>query len=216
VKLYHALSSTNPSVVTIEVSPFALELRRQRGPALRARLKRHGERLARELGRPSAEVHNHPAIALLRAALYLPFEHVAAKRWARAHGARCLAIDDSERSRGLLALLEEEALDYANLRALLEEPDSASLGERVIEQELLARQYLRRPGMFAYHFSEADRTELADRDRLMAVRIRALLEEDPEARLAHVCGWEHLVLCDAIENIAAQLAELEPSCALIV
>jgi len=211
VKLYRSLRAHRPDVVTVEVSPYALEFRRGCGPALRARLARHCARLAQELNLAFEEVREHPAIVMLRAALRLPFEHVASERWARNHGARCLAIDDSERSRRYLALLEGEALTFENLRALLSEPDSATLGERVIEQELLARQYLRQPGMFDYHYSAEARADLAARDRAMAEQIRALLEADPEARLVHVCGWEHLVRSEAVETIAVQLADLEPA-----
>lgn len=214
-KLHRALGARQPDVVTVEVSPYALSFRRQRGKALRAQLRRRVGRLARELERPPQELLQHPAVVLLLAALRLPFEQVAAARWARRRGARWLAIDDSERSQRYLAQLEHEALHPDNLRALLTGPEGDGLGERVIEQELLARQYLRSAGLFAYHFPSGERADIAARDRRMADRIRDLLCAEPAARLAHVCGWEHLVLCEGVATIAAQLADLGPTRELI-
>lgn len=214
-KLTRALDESSPDIITVETSPYAVQFRQQHGRRLRAELDQHIDALARELGSSRGTLSDHPALALLRATLELPYEYAASQAWAEAHAVRCLPIDDSERSRRLLDVLEAECLTVDNLRALVTDPDSTSVAERVVEQELLARGYLREPGLFPYHYSDDERADIAKRDRRMTEQIRALLGESDDRCLVHVCGWEHMVQCDAIETIAQQLRDLSPARRLI-
>ncbi|MBN2359085.1 MAG: hypothetical protein JXR83_06500 [Deltaproteobacteria bacterium] len=214
-KLARALDEHRPEIVTVEVSQYGIEFREQRGTDLLAKLFRDVADLAPQLGRRFEELRQHPAIAFLSSAIEMPFEWQAAQRWAADHGAACHAIDDDLVSRRNLDLLAAEALAPDNLRRLLTDPEAvAAVSERVIEQELLARRYLRAPDLFHLHFRDQEKAEIEARDRAMAARIRALLAERPEALLAHVCGWEHLVPSEQLETIARRLADLSPRCML--
>jgi pheromone shutdown protein TraB len=215
-KLERSLAEHQPAIVTVEVSAYGVQFREQRATDLLAQLYGDVATLAQQLGRRFEELKQHPAISCLRAAVELPFEWQAATRWAREHDAACHAIDDDAVSRHNLDLLVREALPIDNLRRLLtDEASAAAVSERVIEQELLARRYLRVPDLFHLHFRDAEKAEIAARDRAMAARIRELLESRPEATLAHVCGWEHLVVSPHLETIARRLDDLAPRRELI-
>jgi hypothetical protein len=177
---------------------------------LLVRLFRDVDEVARQIGRRFEEVKQHPAIAFLQAAIEMPFEWQVSARWAADHGATCRAIDNDEVSRRNLDLLVREALAADNLRRLVTDEGSATAIERVIEQELLARRYLRVPDLFHLHFHEEEKKEIEARDNAMAQQIRRLLDGNADTTLVHVCGWEHLIVSDKIATLARQLADLEP------
>lgn len=215
-KLLRALDEQQPAIVTVEVSRYGVAFREQRAGDLLGRLYRDVAELAVQLDRRFEELKQHPAISFLRAAIEMPFEWQAAQRWAGDHRVPCHAIDDDIVSRRNLELLEREALTQENLRRLVTDEDAATaVGERMIEQELLARRYLRVPDLFALHYRAEEKAEIEARDRAMADRIRALLADHPQATLAHVCGWEHLVVTPGIATLAQQLEALQPRRAII-
>jgi len=210
-KLGRALDEHQPGIVTVEVSRYGVEFRERRAADLLVRLFRDVAELAVQLDRRFEELKQHPAIVFLRTAIEMPFEWQTSARWAAEHGAACIAIDDDDVSRRNLELLEREALAMDNLRRLVTDDDAATaVGERVIEQELLARRYLRVPDLFHLHFRREEKAELEARDRAMADRIRTLRAENPDVTLAHVCGWEHLVVTPGIATLARQLETLQP------
>ena len=171
--LRRLLEELDPQTITVDVSPYALEFRRETGPGLLERLNAYWR----------TDNSLPTGLEAVAAQLEIPFEYRAAEDYARGSGARLVAVGDSSRSRELLGLVEEELLNPENLAAL-----AAREGPRLEEQ--VAREWQRaRAGAAKPPPDTASQKALAVQDERLAGLIR---EYAPQGALVHIGGWEHL------------------------
>lgn len=173
-RLLGALGALRPAAVTVEVSPYALEFRRTRGPALRARLE--------PFRRPDGTLP--PGLEAVEAQLALPYEWTAALAYAEGAGLPVEALGDSETSRRWLALLEHDLLDPENLD-ILAAAEVPILAEQVAWEWASARRHWRA----GKTLGSEEVARLQAEDARMAQHLAAPARP---AGLVHVTGWEHL------------------------
>jgi hypothetical protein len=183
-RLRRLLDELRPELITVEVSPYAVEYRRQHG----ARLLR----LLDELTPPGKE--HHGEIEGIRETLLIPFEARATWGYAAEHPAKVELVDDSELSRDLLDDVERELLTPENVKLLAERPDF-SLRRTVDSFYRRAHRLMKdEPVSPARLGFSAERLALLElRDEQMESRVRALLAAREGARWAHIGGVFHLM-----------------------
>jgi hypothetical protein len=171
-RLFALLHALRPSVVTIEVSRYAIEFRRGRGSAMLRRLEAFRD--------PAGLLP--PALQAVEAQLALPFEYAAAKAYARESGARVLPVGDGRTSRALLCKVEAELVAPANLAALaaLRGPDLAAS--------------VRCEWSRAMHDWDRERGPVTPSrvEERLAARVRRAAAHCRGRVLVHAGGWEHV------------------------
>lgn len=190
-RLRAALGTLRPRVVTVDVSPYAIEFRLRRGEELRGRLDPFR---GPDGGLP-------PGLEAVAAQLLVPYEWTAAAAYAAETAIVAEPVGDSAASREWLELLEKELLAPANLACLARE-EVPILSEQVAWEYATARR----------HWREGKAMGEADREGVRAAdaRVATLLAARPDRKgLVHITGWEHLA------GLAAAL-ELPPArCTLL-
>jgi len=167
-RLLHALAAIGPDLVTVDVSRFAVEFRRSRGPAFLDRISRFRR----------ADGTLPPALEAVAAQLAVPYELRAAEDWCRASSALLTQVGNDDESRALLECFETELMSSENLARLAAEP-APSLAAQVRRQWETVRRKVR----------NRDAVTPADE------RIAAILGEplaSSQGHLCHVTGWTHL------------------------
>lgn len=193
-RLVLLLERLRPSIISVEVSRYALKFREQNGERLRERLSAFRR----------ADGTLPEGLAAVEAQLQIPFEHRAAHDYARLNRARLVCIGNSRRSQALLDILERELLATDNLVTLALRKD-VPLADLVAREWARARREFERGPLAG---TDAAR-RLAAANRTMARRIRSLAV--PGSDLVHVGGWEHLAgLAELLSDLAPQVALLAP------
>lgn len=200
-----------PKILTLEMSPAARDLRRERAPRLLRRLDRLLRFLARREGRDLEELDAHPAVEDIRALLALPFEYRATAAYCRRNGAELHLLDDSDLTRAQFELTETELIRARNLHTLLAlppqppAPESLDTARRVLAPE--CPREIRR----AFLAGRRGPLGIGPRDERMAQAIRDLLKTRTEGTLVHVGGWVHLLEDeDGGKTLFSRLADLAP------
>lgn len=198
-RLHAVLNELRPDLVTLEVSPYAVAFRRERGAALLARLD--------ELT-PAGKTE-HGEIQAIRETLQMPFEYRAAVAYAAAGRSRVELVDDSDVSQELLAEVENELLTPENIRALTRRDDVPLT--RVVDsfyrrtRRLLAGE----PASPALLGFSAERLALLQlRDERMEPLIRRLLAESGAGCWVHVGGVFHLLRVRGLKLLWERFADL--------
>ncbi len=183
-RLLALLRRERPSCVLVEMSPASYAYRRGPGRQWRREIRSLLRRTAAGSAR-AAEARE------ILSVLALPPELEAAIRYVR-------ESRDVPRRKLVLCDLSRHAIPK------LEEIDdwAAEVSER-LERGIDPAPFPRRPGAGGGP-SPAEQAEIEERDRHAANAIRKTLRAYPDARLVHVCGYEHL------RPIAALLADLKP------
>ena len=182
-RLKDLLGYLRPGLITLQISPYAVKIRRRRGAELRAGLESNLAQAARLAGVPIDLARRHGAIAALETQIDLPFEFVAAREYARANHARIRLVDDSGLSRRFFRQLATEAISPENLTALLAAPD---------ESLAVRSRRARREGTWVRQGMPVTKKPPPERDDFLAEAIaRAHRRFHPRLHL-HVCGWRHL------------------------
>lgn len=193
-RLLSLLRRERPTAVGLELSSPSVEFRRERGAQLRERLvdalraagaAESAERVAR--GEAPAGIAGE-----LARTLALPYELVAAERYAEETGAEVALLDDPAPAREAVTLIESELITHEKVRALLErERKAPPAPDPVGEQYAAAMRYFNSPHFFRYHFSTAELNAMVSRDAYVTEGLASLCER--HERVVYVCGWEHLV-----------------------
>jgi hypothetical protein len=216
-RLTRLLSRIAPTLITLEVSPYAIHWREANAARLRQALRQHLGQLLAARGQPTDVetfiAQSEPFLAIDRT-LELPFEYTASRDYATAHGVACQPIDISEISEQKLALVEAELLAAENLATLLDLAPTQT-GRTLMANYFLARQYRANPHYFDLHYGNEERAEMARRSEAMAGQINAALASLSPARLVHVCGWEHVIRHERIETIIGRLSDYQPQVILL-
>lgn len=186
-RLKEFLEVTRPGVVTVEVSPYAVTFREERGPELLDRLRRF-----------RLEDGSLPGcLPGVEAQLRIPFEVEATRSFCEGTH----LIGDSDLSKEYLELFEKETMAEENLERLAGMGDMCIRGEVEREWERAGRCWLR-PRVL----STVDAVAWREREEALTKKIfyhgferrevdERLERRDREnacVRIVHVGGWRHV------------------------
>jgi hypothetical protein len=207
-RLKALLRREDPSLVTLEFSEFGLRFRREKAATIRENLRC----LLLEIGLDEDAIRatfRRGGPGGLTALLDFPYEYLAARDFCAERGRPLSLIDLSRFSEQKLRILEEEALQPENIRALLDRKDS-DMREEVKKQRRMAERCLAGGADFAFLRSAGLAEELRIRDQYMAEEIRRRAEASPGAMLMHIGGWEHLVASKDVPSLTQVLRDMRP------
>lgn len=171
------LRRIEPRVITVEVSLYGLQFRRERGAGYRERTME----IMKGMGLEGEEVQRRIGGEIL-GLLDVPYEYETARRYGEAHNARLYCVDMD-----LFSCLKlrkvEELVSPGNVAGV------ASLGQGGSgnPEKVLARLFFEK-GVKLGRYTE----EMHARDLYAAKRISLLMRHRPDGRFVHVCGWRHL------------------------
>jgi len=211
------LEQLQPDLLTLEMSPYALHYRQNRGRPLLLRLERLLERLAAETGRPVQELKTCQAVRDIFRLLTLPYEYCAARNYADRHGCRLELVDVAEISALKLQRVETGLITYHNLKVLIALPEEEASQRQEsygTAQDLL----LNNPAASvsaAFLRQRRGAEGVGPRDRAMAEQISRLLQAG-SVHLVHVGGWVHLLTDPLGETLFSRLGEFSPIRRLLV
>jgi hypothetical protein len=209
------LAGYQPDVILLEISPYAVALRRRRQVELQDAFRRNLEIASNNCGVVLKDALKHPEIMALRRQISLPFEYRAASAYTEKSGAALVFVDQSSFSWRLTALWRETT-SVENLTSLLSisspDPNARQMylkAHRSIERGVeLHGQELK---------GELDETERlwARREYFMAKQIkRALLLHGPRKPL-YIGGWQHLTLDARLPTLRGILGVTRRQCMLL-
>ncbi|MEJ5349080.1 MAG: hypothetical protein WHS46_10395 [Desulfosoma sp.] len=208
------LKKLNPDVILVEVSPFAVRLRRDHGRFFLKLFLKNLKKASAATHMPFASALRSPLIKPIPRQCALPFEFRAARQRFRETGSSFFCVDAVDASRLFMADWPE-LLSSANLERLLKGglplPPSAS------------EQYARARWILA-HGNRALRNRRWNgdsfgwgwhqREQWMEKTVRATLERLRPHRLVYLGGWHHVVPGDAL-NLYHRLHDLAPQTVLL-
>ncbi len=205
-----ALVRLAPTILSLEMSPYARAFRRTRGRGLAARLEAIVTELAREQGVPREALAGHRALVAIRDLLALPFEYRVSAAYAARRGIALHLSDDSAVSRTKLALVERELITPDNLRALLALPADETPREGYASARRLLRDDVPRELRQAFLAGRRGAEGIGPRDRRMAAVLRALCRSGSGQTVLHIGGWVHLIEDEQGETLYSLVRDLGP------
>ncbi len=193
----------NPDYLTVEISPYARDFRKEQGAILRSVLRSNLRTLSIRKRKPLQEILVHPAILGLFILLKEPYEWRAAWDYARENQKSVEDIDLSAYSREKLAHLAEMT-SLENLMSLLELPF-----ENFSEQ--VEAHYGRARILFAHPpTARVPIPEIIFREISMAEKIGHRVLHGKGMKVVHIGGWEHLVDFPGDNSLWGRLKNLNP------
>ena len=144
-RLLRVLEEIKPNVISLEVSPASVALRRKWGRRWNFLFKERLLGLARETGLTPGLLMRGAALRGVFEYLRLPYEYRGALAYAGQHHLPLFLLDDSELSAHYLNLVEREILSPQNLTLLAETEDGTSLAEEVETEYRRAHRRLKAP-----------------------------------------------------------------------
>lgn len=202
-KLLELLRREQPSVISVEISPYARFFRARKAAAFRATLRENLRRIQRESGIPWRDLLSHGAIQGIFLLLKEPFEWQAAREYAEETGSRVRDIDLSEFSEERLSHLSE-TVSAENIRALL------ALRSPPLREQVKGH-YDRARFLFSHPPSVwVKNREIQEREFIMAEKIRILFLQGKRKKMIHVGGWEHLLEFSGEPSLYGLLKDLQP------
>ena len=207
-KLLRVLGKEQPSLITVEVSPYARTFRAGKAAALRATLRKNLQSIQREEGRPLREIISQSAILGIFLILKEPYEWRAAKAYAHRQEIPLGDIDLSCYSKNKLSHLAD-LVSMENLRTLLRIP-SLDLSKQAESHYSRARFLFSHPPSFWPVAREIRR-----RETYMAEKIRNFFQQENGKKMLHIGGWEHLIEFPQGGSLFGLLQDLRPQRILV-
>jgi hypothetical protein len=171
------LARIKPDVVTIELSHYGLRFRRELGGEY---TKRINQILAKREER--GESCSSEALKSLLSYVNIPYEYDGVSLYAAKYGIPFYLIDMDFFSYVKLRAIED-LLSEENIKKVLARTEETNGNQ----EKAVARLYFEK----GIKIVPYDR-EMYVRDRYMTARINDLMKNNPNRRLLHVCGWQHL------------------------
>jgi hypothetical protein len=197
------LKRESPDSITVEISPYARNFRREQGAVLRGVLRDNLRKISIIRKYPLRKILAHPAIMGIFFLLKEPYEWRAARDYARENKRGIEDIDLSAYSQEKLAHLRE-IISPKNLMALLDLPFDDLL-------EQVETHYRRARILFSYPPSiRVPAPEITVREASMAEKIRRRVLGAKGMKLIHIGGWEHLVDFPGQNSLWGRLRNLNP------
>jgi hypothetical protein len=172
------LARIKPDVVTLEFSHYGLRFRRELGEEYK---RRAGEIVAQL--NENGEKYNEEALAPLFAYVNTPYEFDVVSAYAAEQGIPFYLIDMDFFSYVKLRAIED-LFSEENIEKVLTRTDEGPNGN---QEKAAARLYFEK-GIKIVPYDH----EMYVRDRYMTAKIKDLMKNNPNRRLLHVCGWQHL------------------------
>jgi hypothetical protein len=202
-RLLELLEREQPTLVTVEVSPYGRNFRSRQSAALRTKLRENLAAIQKEEGRPLRKILSQNAILEIFFLLQEPYEWRAAKAYGDLNGIVPRDIDLSCYSQDKLSHLSE-LICMENLRTLLHIP-FPDLSKQV---EL---QYSRAHFLFSHRPSTRSPVqEVEERETCMAKKIRHFAQRENGRKIVHIGGWEHLIEFSQGKSLFGLLKDLQP------
>ncbi len=202
-KLLRLLRREQPSVISVEISPYARFFRARKAAAFRSTLRENLRRIHREEGISWQDLLSHGAIQGIFLLLKEPYEWQAARAYAEETGSRVQDIDLSEFSEERLSHLSE-TVSGENIRTLLSF-SFPTLTEQVKDHYNRARFLLSHPPSVW-----VKSREMQERESIMAEKIRFLILQAEGNKVVHIGGWEHLLEFSGEASLYGFLKDLRP------
>ncbi len=199
-RLLRLLEKEAPGLITVEISPYALDFRAKRSSHLRPILRENLKKIQREDGGTYRQFISHGAIQGIFLLLTVPFEWRAAEFYARHLSIKARPIDLSIYSEEKLSHISE-LLHPENLRTLLRS-ESLPVADQVVSQYKQAQALWNHPPS-----AWPNTKEMREREEHMAGEIRALMKEGE--KILHVGGWEHLIALPQGRSLFDKLRDLD-------
>lgn len=183
-----------PRVITLELSAYGLRYRLKGKRSLTTRLLKglHEIRGTDDLSiRELKKLLRSTGIGGIRALIDLPFEYKGARFYSQGRGVPLYCLDISSLSRRLLSDIDKLLLPE-NLKKVLafeSAPLQATVTKEYNHAEVLLLNGRQSPQL---PLMPTDRV-WEKRERILARRIRKILERYPGRTVVHVSGWQHLV-----------------------
>jgi len=207
-KLLRLLRREQPSVISVEISPYARFFRARKAADFRTTLRENLRRIQREKGISWRDLLSHGGIQGIFLLLKEPYEWQAAGAYAEESGSRIQDIDLSEFSEERLSHLPE-TISGENLRTLLCLPFPA-LPEQV------KGHYHRARFLFSHPPSVWVKSrEMQERESILAEKIRSLVLQAEGNKVVHIGGWEHLLEFSDGLSLYGFLKDLRPQRVLL-
>jgi hypothetical protein len=180
-RLQAVLQETGPQIIILEISRFAIIFRKTLGALYRRILLRRVKKYNLEI---NTEIEN--AISFFD----IPYEYRAARRYARAQGARVILADVS-----LLSFLRlSRSYQFIRKKNILSL--SGIHGDRFISERKIAERVFSHgdPLMIRLRANgfEGDRL-LELREKILTRRIHRIVSRYRNRKIAYIGGWEHLI-----------------------
>jgi hypothetical protein len=172
------LARIKPDVVTIELSHYGLRFRRELGEEYKRRI----EQVVSQL-RGKGEPLNKDGLTSLLTYVNTPYEFDVVSEYAAEQGIPFSLIDMDFFSYVKLRAIED-LFSEENIEKVLTRTEEGPNGN---QEKAAARLYFEK----GIKIVPYDR-EMYVRDRYMTARINDLMKNNPNRRLLHVCGWQHL------------------------
>jgi hypothetical protein len=172
------LARIRPDVVTIELSHYGIRFRRELGEEY----KRRAGEIVKQFNKNSKK-YNEEALASLFAYVNIPYEFDVVSAYAAEQGIPFYLIDMDFFSYVKLRAIED-LFSEGNIEKVLTRTDEGPNGN---QEKAAARLYFEK----GIKIVPYDR-EMYVRDRYMTAKINDLMKNNPNRRLLHVCGWQHL------------------------
>jgi hypothetical protein len=172
------LTRIRPDVVTIELSHYGLRFRRELGEEYKRRV---GE-IVTQLNE-NGQKFNEEALASLFAYVNTPYEFDVVSVYASENEIPFHLIDMDFFSYVKLRAIEN-LFSEENIEKVLTRTEETNGNQ----EKAAARLYFDK----GIKIVPYDRGEMYVRDRYMTAKINDLMKNNPNKRLLHVCGWQHL------------------------
>ncbi len=208
------LKKLNPDVILVEVSPFAVRLRREHGRFFLKIFLKNLKRASAAARMPLAWALRSPLIKPIPRQCALPFEFRAARQRFQETGTPFFCVDAADASR-LFVADWPELLSSANLERLLQGglpvPPSAS------EQYARARWVLAHGNRALQNRrwnEDSSERGWQEREQWLEKTVRATLQRLRPDRLVYLGGWYHVIPGGAL-NLHHRLHDLAPQTLLL-
>ena len=166
-----------PQLITVEVSRYALTFRRTHGEAYKNMIEKASE----DLRLRGVKIDERARERLL-SFFDIPYEFSVCEEYTSTHGGHLFPVDMGLFSAIYLRQIQRQ-IERSDLEPLL--TDGAAYEE---EREKTKARLFFEKGIRTFEYT----AEMAQRDRLMARRIRSLARSLNPKTTVHVCGWQHL------------------------
>lgn len=206
------LKTLDPHVILVEVSPFAVRLRREYGRFFLKLMLKNLKRVTAMTRIPVALALRSPFLQPILRQCTLPFEYRAAFQRFRERGTPVFCVDMGEASRRFVADWPE-MLSSTNLARLLTSGLAPPLS--AAHEYAQARRALTQatPGAQRRLWNE-DFSLWQQREAWLEKTVRATVERLQPGRLVYLGGWRHVVP-DAGRSLYDRLCDLNP-CPLLL
>jgi len=204
-----------PDSILVELSPFGYRYRRKNRRRLRKILRCNLRKAAKYHGISLAHARTNPQIVSIFNQISLPFEYRAAASYSKKRSVEIALVDSSIFSRECIAGWAE-LISVGNLQTLLGLPlELTSMNEtyQLAGRTVAASENSagRLPAM-----KGAEEIEFwAERERLMASRIKHKIAQRLPERAIYIGGWWHLTCGTTIPTLRDLLALESSQCRLL-